>query len=270
MGNPLGESHHNVAHSYKRFGLRIFKLSSRENPCQSISVDQVNSSNSQNPSINSVFNDYVTYRIGEAGLLAEETGDMLFENFLIADSGHAGMEFYRTVLTMNLVKAENMTIVGRTTTNPSTESSKLDNARGVIGPRQTKKEWKISNVKFHNFNGNMVIMETCSKCDNTLLFTNTGQEYMVEDISYTNVTSKRLHMLGLRREIIFDLDGSFSNNEFDGVSRSSATVLNNFKHIEDEPDCTNPNDQSIWEDTLVCDSSLPLRKVIFDNMINKN
>ena len=91
MGNPLGESHHNVAHSYRRFGLRIFKLASREKPCESISVDRVNASNSQNPSVNAVFNDYVTYRIGEAGLLAEETGDMLFENFLIADSGHAGM-----------------------------------------------------------------------------------------------------------------------------------------------------------------------------------
>ena len=29
IGNPLGESHDNVAHSYKRFGLRIFKLYSR-------------------------------------------------------------------------------------------------------------------------------------------------------------------------------------------------------------------------------------------------
>ena len=29
IGNPLGESHHNVAHSYKRFGLRIFHLYSR-------------------------------------------------------------------------------------------------------------------------------------------------------------------------------------------------------------------------------------------------
>ena len=29
VNNPLAESHDNVAHSYKRFGLRIFKLSSR-------------------------------------------------------------------------------------------------------------------------------------------------------------------------------------------------------------------------------------------------
>ena len=92
-----------------------------------------------------------------------------------------------------------MTIVGRTTINPSTEPNKVNSARGVIGPRQTKKEWKISDINFHNFDGSMAIMETCSKCDNTLLFTNTGQEYMVEDITYDNVTSKKLQMLGLRR-----------------------------------------------------------------------
>ena len=92
-----------------------------------------------------------------------------------------------------------MTIVGRTTINPSTEPNKVDNARGVIGPRITRKEWKISDINFHNFDGSMVVMETCAKCDDTLLFTNTGQEYMVEDITYTNVDSKMLHMLGLRR-----------------------------------------------------------------------
>ena len=34
QGMRLGESHDNVAHSYKRFGLRIFKLTSRAYPCQ--------------------------------------------------------------------------------------------------------------------------------------------------------------------------------------------------------------------------------------------
>jgi hypothetical protein len=33
MGMPLGISEDNVAHSNKRFGLRIFKLSARKYPC---------------------------------------------------------------------------------------------------------------------------------------------------------------------------------------------------------------------------------------------
>ena len=92
-----------------------------------------------------------------------------------------------------------MTIIGRTTTNPTIEPTKVTSARGVIGPRITKKEWKITDIDFHNFDGSMVVMETCSKCDSTSLFTNTGQEYQVEGISYNNVTSQKLHMVGLRR-----------------------------------------------------------------------
>ena len=47
-------------------------------------------------------------------------------------------------------------------------------------------------------------------------------------------------------------------------------MLNNFRHIEDEPDCTNPTDEDVWEDTLICNSDVPLRKVIFDNLVKKN
>jgi hypothetical protein len=38
MGNPLGESKHNVAHSNTRFGLRIFKLAPRTYPCSPIYI----------------------------------------------------------------------------------------------------------------------------------------------------------------------------------------------------------------------------------------
>ena len=63
-GNPVGESHHNVAHSYVRFGLRIFKLTPREIPCEPIEIDEIDPSNSPNPSVHSRFNDFITYKIG--------------------------------------------------------------------------------------------------------------------------------------------------------------------------------------------------------------
>ena len=46
---------------------------------------------SENPSIESRFYNYLTYKIGESGLLAEETGNAIFENFTMAESGMAGM-----------------------------------------------------------------------------------------------------------------------------------------------------------------------------------
>lgn len=78
IGNPLGESHDNIAHSYKRFGLRIFKLYSRKIPCGSIRDSSLEDPWSANPSIQSRFYNYVTYKIGEAGLLAEQVGNMIF------------------------------------------------------------------------------------------------------------------------------------------------------------------------------------------------
>ena len=73
-------------------------------------------------------------------------------------------------------------------------------------------------------------------------------------------------MRGVRRQIIYDLDGTFSEG-FDGTSRSAATIMDNFKHIEDEPDCHNPTDTNVWEDTLICDDSVPIRKIMFQNMV---
>lgn len=70
-GNPLGASRDNIAHSYLRFGLRIFKYAARTIPCAPIRNDALDDPWSENPSVQSVFSNYVTYKIGEAGLLAE-------------------------------------------------------------------------------------------------------------------------------------------------------------------------------------------------------
>jgi hypothetical protein len=64
IGNPLGESHDNVAHSYKRFGLRIFHLYSRQKPCLPIRTDSLADPWSNNPSIESKFYNYLTYKNG--------------------------------------------------------------------------------------------------------------------------------------------------------------------------------------------------------------
>lgn len=63
-GNPLGASHDNVAHSYVRFGLRIFKYAARTKPCDPIRDDTLSDPWSENPSIQVKFYNYVTYKIG--------------------------------------------------------------------------------------------------------------------------------------------------------------------------------------------------------------
>ena len=70
IGNPLGESHDNIAHSYKRFGLRIFQLASRTIPCLPIRNDNNSDPWSDNPSIESKFYNYLLYKNGESGVLS--------------------------------------------------------------------------------------------------------------------------------------------------------------------------------------------------------
>ena len=48
----------------------------------------------------------------ECGLLAEELGYATFDNFKIADSKIAGMQFHETNYTKELVVAQNSLIVG--------------------------------------------------------------------------------------------------------------------------------------------------------------
>lgn len=72
IGNPLGTVSNNVVHSNVRFGLRIFMLYSRMYPCEDIRDD----SNPEdpwhnNPSIQSVYSNFISYKNLESGVLAE-------------------------------------------------------------------------------------------------------------------------------------------------------------------------------------------------------
>ena len=71
MGTQLGEAHDNVAHSNKRFGLRIFKLSPRKYPCAGMTVQDKYNPWKNNPGVVGTFANYTLYKNGESGLLAE-------------------------------------------------------------------------------------------------------------------------------------------------------------------------------------------------------
>jgi len=92
IGNPLGNVYNNTAHSNKRFGLRIFTLYSRLYPCDEIRND-TNYQNPWefNPSEESRFYNFTVFKNLEDGVLAEETGHVLIEDFLIAENYRSGI-----------------------------------------------------------------------------------------------------------------------------------------------------------------------------------
>lgn len=185
---------------------------------------------------------------------------MIFDNFTIADSKQAGMEFYKTNFTKQLVIAQNSAIIGITQYNNF--PILLNSSKGIIAPRTSN--WKMSNIRFHNFAANQTTFQTCSKCDNIKLYSNTAQEYLVQNISYSNVNGSYLYMGVQKREIIHDLDGSFSGFGL-GVGLPG-TVVWGFRHLLDQPACSNATVPARWDNALYCNSSLTLRRIMFTNL----
>ena len=72
-------------------------------------------------------------------------------------------------------------------------------------------------------------------------------------------------MNGLKRQIIYDLDGSLSKS-FNSLSRTSGTIVGNFRHLADDPVCTPATTPSVWDNALVCDETAQVRRVMFTNL----
>lgn len=76
-------------------------------------------------------------------------------------------------------------------------------------------------------------------------------------------------MIGMKRDVFYDLDGSATNGVFDANTRTSATIINNFQHIAAETDCVSATTPAEWDSTIVCDGSLNVEQVAFKNLMKK-
>ena len=114
--------------------------------------------------------------------------------------------------------------------------------------------WNFSNIRFYNYPEGSVMFKTCRFCDDPLEYTNLGTQVNVDKLTFTNVSAKMLFMIGLKRDVIYDLDGSFSN-KFDAQNRSSGTIIHGWDHIatfhqDTCPPATNSTD---WDNAIMCD-----------------
>lgn len=88
----------------------------------------------------------------------------------------------------------NSVLVGQTLTNLPEDVS---GSKGIITPRLGN--IKFDNIRFYHYPANTHSIETCSGCEDPLLFTNTAQEIYISNITYQNVSGNKLYMNGLRR-----------------------------------------------------------------------
>lgn len=90
MGNALGSVYNNTSHSNLRYGLRIFKLAPRTYPCSDLFVTDPTDPWALNPPVISTFSNFTLYKNGFSGLLAEETANLVFDNFKLAENKYSG------------------------------------------------------------------------------------------------------------------------------------------------------------------------------------
>jgi hypothetical protein len=87
IGNRLGLVANNVIHSNMFFGLRIYKLYSRLYPCSAIRNDaNANNPWAANPSIPSIFHNFTIYKNLVKGVLAQQIGNLMLNNFTVAEN----------------------------------------------------------------------------------------------------------------------------------------------------------------------------------------
>jgi hypothetical protein len=167
QGLPVGDFDGNKAHSYVRFGLRVFVLTQREFPCEPTKNKSDPDIYAANPSITIFWKNFETFKNQEDGVLCEFCGDMVFQNFKAADNKQSSANVYSANYSANYVKLENWIIIGKSANN-NKEAEVLNDpdfyskSRGIITPRTDK--FLAEKISFHRFVDGVLPLESCSQC----------------------------------------------------------------------------------------------------------
>jgi hypothetical protein len=268
IGNPLGNVHDNVAHSNTRFGLRIFQLYSRQFPCDPIRDDTIaNDPWQSNPSIQSVFSNFIIYKNLEDGVLAEQTGNVVFQNFTVGENYRSGFEFYLANFTRQPPSVVDCAVIGKSLSNAASNGTNY--TLGMSGLRTPRSGvTSFTNIRFYGFHEGSILFQTCVLCDDPLKYTNLGTEILMKQITLGDVTGSYLNMIGLKRDVIYDLDGSLSYAFDQRSNRTSATIVHGFEHIAvyNPTTCPGASSSTDWDGAVMCDQTVSLRRVGFTNL----
>jgi hypothetical protein len=160
--------------------------------------------------------------------------------------------------------------IGKTSGNNDGDSTKYGlSMAGLTTPRSGS--INIENVRFYAYPSGSYALAICSKCASTAYFTNLGTEIYVSSIYFSGIDGKALTMLGLKRDVIYNLDNSLTslfNISATGTSLSNGTILYSWPHIANAQTkhCFPPINSSLWDGAMFCDGSLKIRRVYFTNV----
>lgn len=174
--------------------------------------------------------------------------------------------------TRDMPSVNNSIIIGQSQTNMANSTVNYTNGMaGAITPRSGQSN--ITNTRFYNYPAGSVMFKTCAFCDDSELFTNLGTELFIKNVTFTNVNGNYLFMIGMKRDVIYDLDASLAAS-FDGntIGRTSATIVSNWPHIASyqQSRCVNSTSPAKWDNAIICDQTVTIRRIFITNALNLN
>lgn len=193
----------NVAHGYKRYGLRINALQSREKPCSTGRVDFRNGVPGESTDVNkpilSVFENFLAFNCRDNGVQAEKMGHTLFKNMQLLENRLGGIIVHTTNFTSKAfpVILEDILVVGHSTDNDhgKDEVHPDEKQSGVILP--TTEEIRVKNIQFVNFEKNFTnCFQTCAMCQNGDFLTTGGTHYELEGITFVGSVHQKIFFMG--------------------------------------------------------------------------
>jgi hypothetical protein len=152
--------------------LRIFHaLIPKQYPCKATSYDPDYAANGyddpywSNPKVPAIFEDFTAWKAGRNGAISERTGEVIFKNFKIADSGIAGIEVsaIEDLHESGRAKVLGGMVIGNSEVNDEDGILGQRTVWGVIGPRT--EFMTVDGLAFHNFDfAGSAAVGTCSHC----------------------------------------------------------------------------------------------------------
>jgi len=125
--------------------------------------------------------------------------------------------------------------------------------------------FNFSSIRIYNYPNGSILIQTGRLCDNAIFYTNLGTDIFLNKWTLSQVNGSYLYMIGLKRDVIYDTDGSLSM-AFDNTTRSSATIVQGYSHISQFNQCPAPTAPTSWDNAVMCNSNFTLRRVIFTNL----
>jgi hypothetical protein len=161
------------------------------------------------------------------------------------------VEFYVANFTKEMVSVNNSILIGQSIGNAATNKTNYASITGVITPRTGSNN--ITNTRFYNYPNGSLVIASCSQCNDPRFFTNLGNDIFLKNISFSSINGSFLRMMGLKRDVIYDLDASLAPY-FDNVPRTSASLVWKYNHLADynQNDCFPSSNSPLWDDVIMC------------------